>query len=91
MSQRTVLITDFFSASRSTTVSNSTLLQKPIKVIQVEQQPIIKHELFEANFDQCTPTSIRKHLFVDTEQIRRISSSNAGKSSINQIGRNGTR
>lgn len=55
MPQRTLLITDFFSKCHSTTVSNATLFEKPIKVIKVEEQSIIKHEIFETNLDQCTP------------------------------------
>ncbi len=67
MPQKTLLITDFFSKCRSTTVSNAALFEKPMKVIKVEEQSIIKHELIEADLDQCTPnlpietTSIRKH------------------------------
>jgi len=55
MPQKTLLITDFFSKCRSTTVSNAALFEKPMKVIKVEEQSAVKHELFEANLDQCTP------------------------------------
>jgi hypothetical protein len=55
MPQKTLLITDFFSKCRSTTVSNAALFEKSMKVIKVEEQSTIKHELFEADFDQCTP------------------------------------
>jgi hypothetical protein len=55
MPQKTLLITDFFSKCRSTTISNAALFEKPMKVIKVEEQSIIKHELLEANLDQCTP------------------------------------
>ena len=55
MSQRTLLITDFFSKCRSTTVSNAVLFEKPIKVIKVEEQSVTKQELLETDLDQCTP------------------------------------
>jgi hypothetical protein len=56
MPQKTLLITDFFSKCRSTTVSNAALFEKPMKVIKVEEQSAVKHELFEVDLDQCTPT-----------------------------------
>jgi hypothetical protein len=55
MPQKTLLITDFFSKCRSTTFSNAALFEKPMKVIKVEEQSIIKHEPFKAELDQCTP------------------------------------
>lgn len=55
MPQKTLLITDFFSKCRSTAISNAALFEKPIKVIKVNEQPIVKNELFESNLDQCTP------------------------------------
>lgn len=47
MPQRTLLITDFFSKCRSTTVSNAALFEKPMKVIQIEEE--------STDLDQCTP------------------------------------
>jgi len=71
MPQKTLLITDFFSKCRSSTVSNAALFEKSIKVIKVEEQPVIKHELLTVeDLDQHTPnlsleinstTSIRKN------------------------------
>jgi hypothetical protein len=45
MPQKTLLITDFFSKCRSTTVSNSALFEKPTKVIKAEEQAEVKYEL----------------------------------------------
>ena len=53
MSQRTLLITDFFSKCRSTTVSNAALFEKPMKVIQIEEEST---HLLQTDLDQCTPT-----------------------------------
>jgi hypothetical protein len=55
MPQRTLLITDFFSKCRSTSVSNATLFEKPMKVIKVDEQSTIKDELSETDLDQCIP------------------------------------
>jgi hypothetical protein len=56
MPQKTLLITDFFSKCRSSTVSNAALFEKSIKVIKVEEQPVIKHELLAVeDLDQHTP------------------------------------
>ncbi|CAF3281953.1 unnamed protein product [Rotaria socialis] len=55
MSQRTLLITDFFSKCRSTSVSNAALFDKPVKVIKIDEPSIIKNEFFDADLDQCTP------------------------------------
>jgi hypothetical protein len=55
MPQKTLLITDFFSKCRSTTISNAALFDKPMKVIKVEEQSTIKDELLKTDLDQCTP------------------------------------
>ncbi len=74
MPQKTLLITDFFSKCRSTTVSNAALFEKSMKVIKVEEQSTIKHELFEPDFDQCTPnlpletTPTGKNQFLDSNK-----------------------
>jgi hypothetical protein len=78
MPQKTLLITDFFSKCRSTTVSNAALFEKSMKVIKVEEQSVIKHDLLEADLDQCMPnlplqpnttTSIRKSQYTNTNYI----------------------
>ncbi|CAF2744215.1 unnamed protein product [Rotaria sp. Silwood2] len=55
MPQRTLLITDFFAKCRSTSASNAALFEKPMKVIKIDEQSIIKHEQIDVNLDQCTP------------------------------------
>ncbi|CAM4840530.1 unnamed protein product, partial [Rotaria magnacalcarata] len=55
MPQRTLLITDFFSKCRSTSVSNAALFDKPVKVIKIDEQSIIQNEFFDVDLDQCTP------------------------------------
>lgn len=54
MPQRTLLITDFFSKCHSTTVSNTALFDKSMKVIKIEETS--QDDLLQTEFDQCTPS-----------------------------------
>lgn len=55
MPQRTLLITDFFSQCRSTTVSNAALFEKPMKVIEIAEESTSQHAFLQTDFDQTSP------------------------------------
>lgn len=74
MSQRTLLITDFFSKCHPTNISNATLFDKPMKVIKVEDQ---QSPSLETDLDQCTPNPPLEEAATDP-----LSENTHGKSSI---------
>ncbi|CAF3328191.1 unnamed protein product [Rotaria sp. Silwood1] len=55
MPQRTLLITDFFAKCRSTSTSNATLFDKPMKVIKIDERSNKKYEEVDVNLHQSTP------------------------------------